>query len=266
MDILFEGMSFGQKIIVIIEMAAVAAALIFLIFKMIANKKLSLNVTKGQISYSPTDETTMEGAISNVFILTLETVAMMTHIKTKLILHDQMNYLEERLVVIRDTFLKSYRGCWKDLDEKSSPDEYIFYQSLINLMKENMKSSVRVFYLRNHFSGYDERKLKEYIKEKNELLMIEAVQFLRELYPSEKMTISFDEIVKGIEEVQPEIESCLSTAFVRAVEITKDRHIQIVSLDEGLRARIKNTYGVEIAESGVEAFTGALKGESTYDG
>lgn len=255
-------MSFAQKVIIILEVAAALAGIIYLIFKMIAHKSVSFDMTKGRLSYSGNDDKaqTMEGAISGVFILTLETVTMMTHIKTKLILHDQMSYLEERLIVVRDAILKSYRLCWKArTGESVSTKEYIFYQSLVNLMKENMKSNMRTFYLRNHFSAYSEQQLKDYINEKNELLMIGAYQYLRELYPEGKMTISFEDIVLGLDKIKPNLENCLSAAFKRAVNITKERNVQIAELESSLRGRIKTTYGVELNDSGVEAFIGAIK-------
>jgi len=265
MTILFAGLTFGQKVIIIMEMAAMLGAIVFLLFRMISNKKLSFNVAKGQLSYSPDnkDPETVKSVATGVFFQTLETVAMMTQIKTKLILHDQMTYLEERLVIVKDTILEAYRLSWKESfssgSGESGSQEYLFYQSLVELMKEDMKSSVRVFFLRNHFSSYDDHQLSSYIEEKNELLMVKAYQFLRDMYPVDKMVVSFDSIVKGLDKVKPDLEHCLMMVFKKAVEITKERHQQISDLESGLRNKVKISYGVDLSESGVEIFLGSLK-------
>lgn len=264
---LFSGTNFGQKAFLIVEVALVVMILLVTLFRLLANKKLDLNLKRGQISYAPgsKDSVTVENAVSGVFFSTLETVAMMAQIKTKLILHDQMTYLEERLVIIRDTILESYRHAWKNYIDRNGPtedfvgQEYLFYQSLVDLMKEDMKSSVRVFFLRNHFSTYDDQQLNSYIEEKNELLMVKAYQFLRDMYPIDKMTLSFEEIENGLDKVRPDLENGLSVAFKKAVDITKERHRQIADLETGLRKNIKQQYGVELNGSGVGVFSGTLQ-------
>lgn len=265
MTILFSDLNFMQKFILILEIAVLLSGVVYLLFRMISNKRVSLNVTKGQLSYAPDskDPDTIKTVATGVFFQTLEAVAMMTQIKTKLILHDQMTYLEERLVIVKDTILEAYRQSWKEAfssgSAESGSQEYLFYQSLVELMKEDMKSSIRVFFLRNHFSSYDDHQLTSYIEEKNELLMVKAYQFLRDMYPVDKMVVSFDSIVKGLDKVKPDLEHCLLTVFKKAVDITRERHQQITDLETGLRNKVKISYGVDLSESGVEVFMGALK-------
>lgn len=268
MSYVFEGLTFGQRIVLILQMAIMVSGIIFLIFKLVSNKSVSVNVVKGMLSYGPDskDPQTLQHMASGVFFHTLETVAIMTQIKTKMILHDQMTYLEERLVIIRDNILDAYRQSWKKiandnpkLFEEYGSQEYLFYQSLVSLLEEYMKSNVRAIFLRNHFSSYDEHQLNSYIKEKNEILLVTAYRFIRDMYPEEKMAIKFDDIEKGLDQVKEEIENSFTMVFKRAVAITNDRHEQIKDLESSLRNRIKNAYGVELLEDGVNVFSSAVQ-------
>jgi hypothetical protein len=271
---LFVGLTFEQKLILIAEMLLAFSVLTIVINYFFGKKKLNLKLSKGQVSYSqeaPLTQEALKDTSTGVFFFTLETVAMMTQIKTKLILHDQMTYLEERLLFIKNSVLDSYRrvyrekGTLKDIEDFSAK-EYTLYKSLVELMKEDLKSNIRVLFMRNHFASYDDKELSIYLQEKGSWLITKMTDFLRELYPSEKMTIPFSDIEKSIGFCRKEIEEYLLSIFRRAAQIYNDRHSQIVSLETGLRDKIKETYGIDIDDRGIKSFSKILKeGEPNYE-
>lgn len=272
MEAIFDGLNFNQKVFMVILMISSITMVGYFLFRWLSNKKVSVNVKRGQLSYKgdSTPEDTVNIVAKGVFLQTLETVTLMTHIKTKLIMHDQMTYLEERLVLIRDTILESYREKLKEelskaeskLTTVASNQDYLFFQSLVDLMKEDMKRSARGFFLRNNFSQLTEEELSAYISEKNELLIVKATEFLRDLYPSDKMIVPFESVHKGLNEVKADLEVLLSQVFKKAVVIYKVRHNQIDDLEKSLRDKIKATYGVDLEETGSKIFSSALKAGS----
>ena len=279
MPMLFEGATHTQKMWLILEVALLLGGLLWLLTwlltKFLGGKKLSVNVAQGQVSYSQdgvsNDTVSVQGVASGVFLATLETVALMTQIKTKLILHDQMMFLEERLVLIRNSILESYRGSFKEradiaLVDTLGTQEYLLFKSLVDLMKEDMKSNVRMLFLRNHFSSYNEQELLAYIAEKNQWLLTEMYEFLREMYPANKMSIPFSDIEFALNKIRPELDEYLVRIFKKAVQINRERNQQIVDMEKSLRERIKSSYNVEIEDRGVSVFSMALKGgESSYE-
>lgn len=276
---IFEGTTYIQKMWLILEIAMLAGGLIWLLIwlltKFLGGKKLSVNVAQGQVSYSQdgsgTDGVSIQSVASGVFLATLETVALMTQIKTKLILHDQMMFLEERLVMIRNSILESYRGSFKGREDVTLVDtlgtqEYLLFKSLVDLMKEDMKSNVRMLFLRNHFSSYNEQELLAYISEKNQWLLTEMYEFLREMYPANKLTIPFTDVESSLNKIRPELEEYLVRIFKKAVQINRERNQQIADMEKSLRDRIRSSYNVEIEDKGVSVFSMALKGgESSYE-
>lgn len=271
---LFVGLTFEQKLILIAEMLLAFSVLIIVINYFFGKKKLNLKLSKGQVSYSqeaPLTQEALKDTSTGVFFFTLETVAMMTQIKTKLILHDQMTYLEERLLFIKNSVLDSYRRVYREKgtlrdNEDFSAKEYTLYKSLVELMKEDLKSNIRVLFMRNHFASYDDKEMSIYLQEKGSWLITKMTDFLRDLYPSEKMTIPFSDIEKSIGFCRKEIEEYLLSIFKRAAQIYNDRHSQIVSLETGLRDKIKETYGIDIDDRGIKSFSKILKeGEPNYE-
>lgn len=273
MESLFNG-SLLSKMVILLQMGLMTGGFIWLLAKLFGNKKLSVNVAQGQVSYSqdgPLESTSVQTVASGVFLATLETVAMMTQIKTKLILHDQMMFLEERLVMIRNSILESYRGSFKGKDTVSLVDalgsqEYLLFKSLVDLMKEDMKSNVRMLFIRNHFSSYNEQELQSYITEKNQWLLTEMYEFLREMYPANKMSVPFSDVEQALNKIKPELEEYLLRVFKKAVQINKERNQQIVDLEKNLREKIKTSYNVDLDCQGVRVFSMALKGgETSYE-
>lgn len=260
----------------ILELAFLVGALVIVVFRLLSGKKVSLNLKDGALNMGADNKAeiaTVQNVASSIFFQTLETVALMTQIKTKIILHDQMTYLEERLVLIKDNILESYRAKLRakltgptrapdaHIASTTSNQDYLFYKTLIDLMKEDMKSGIRILFLRNNFSRYNDKELDAYIEEKNELLLVKATQFISELYPSEKMLVSFDEVEETLNSVRKDIEADLTVVFKRAVEIHNTRHRQINELESGLREKIKISYGVEVGLVNGSTFADIIKND-----
>lgn len=276
MESVFAGLNFPQKVIMILELAFLIGVLVIVVFRFLSGKKVSLNLKDGALNMgaeTKAELATVQNVASSIFFQTLETVALMTQIKTKIILHDQMTYLEERLVLIKDNILESYRAKLRakltgptrapdaHIASTTSNQDYLFYKTLIDLMKEDMKSGIRILFLRNNFSRYNDKELDAYIEEKNELLLVKATQFISELYPSEKMLVSFDEVEETLSSVRKDIEADLTVVFKRAVEIHNTRHRQINELEAGLREKIKISYGVEVGLVNGSTFADIIKND-----
>jgi hypothetical protein len=259
----FDGLNFPQRVLMILLLACIVSVFTFVLFRLLSGKKVSFNLKEGQLSYSPEkDSTSMAALGSGIFFLTFENVSFMAQIKTKIILHDQMTYLEEKLVIVRDKILESYRGLLKGKLSSTGAglgQEYLFFQTLVDLLVEDMKSSIRTLFIRNHFSTYNDKELEGYIAEKNQLLMVKAYQFLRDMYPSEKMVIPFDDIEDALDLIRKDLEQDISYVFKRAVDITKARHRQIEELEVSLRDKIKSNYGVDIGERRGRSFADIVK-------
>lgn len=274
MSVLFEGLSFGERVTLLFVLQAALVGIIFLVLRLLKGKNVSMNLTQGQLSFTPeTTSATIHEVVTGVFFHTLETIAMMSQIKTNLILHDQMTYLEERMVMIRNTILESYRKLLREFlsgteaDSLDNPQrEYLFYKSLVDLMREDLKNNIRVLFLRNHFTQFNDQELSAYIKEKNQVLVVKMYEFLRDMYPSEKMMVPFSDVEGSLKDIQEEIEEYLSSVFRKAVQIKHERDAQIIALDKSLREKIKASYGVDIEDRSTKVFINTLKsGESQYE-
>lgn len=274
--LLFEGLNFIQKTIMVVELAFLVGVFVIFVFKKIEGKKLFVNLKEGALSYDQSankEALSIQAVVSSIFFQTLETVALMTQIKTKLILHDQMTYLEERMVLIKDHLMEAYRAKLKTKLSATSPgsttqvvsttsnQEYLFFKTLTDLMKEEMKSGMRTLFLRNNFSRYNEKELDAYVTEKNELLLIKALHFIGELYPSEKMLVSYDEVEEAFNSVRGDIAEELSIVFKKAVFIHNSRLTQITELETNLREKIKLSYGVEVGLGSGKTFVDIVKND-----
>jgi len=271
-DTLLASMTFVQILILLAVLASFLIIILVVLFKLLGNRKVSLKTSLGQISSeqgNSSNDPSVNSMVIGVFTWTLETVSMMVEIKTKMILHDQMTYLEERLVLIKNSILESYRMKMKDSYEKGtqvSSQEYLFYKSLVELMKEDMKSNIRMLFLRNHFSTFTEPELQAYIQEKNMWIMTSAIEFLRIMYPSEKMTIQFFSVEESFNDVRKTLEDYMNTVFRQAAKIYNDRNKQIDSLGESLHSKVNSTYGVDLYNGGMLNYSSIIKGkEATYD-
>jgi hypothetical protein len=195
-------------------------------------------------------------ALVEIYNMTTNTAGMVSVLKTKQILSDQMNYLEDKAIIIREALISSYRKCLSDNSKKEdgslastvvSSKEYQFFNSLITLMVEDQKKTCRQIFIKNNFSNLGEREFQEYLEEKVTLLQTKARLYVRELYPSDKMEIPFELLEQEVFNKTAEVlVKNYEQVFRRAAQIYRTKHEEADTLDSDLRAYIKATYGADV--------------------
>jgi hypothetical protein len=198
-----------------------------------------------------------KSAIMDVLAMTAVTATKTSTLKTKTVLSDQMYYLEDKLILIQEILTTAYRASLSDgLAKEHSAEstatvyshkEYHFFTSLVTLLIEDMKRSCRQIFIKNNFSHFNEREFSEYADEKVTLLQAKALQFIRDLYPSDKMIVPFETLEQEVFKKNADATgSHLEHALRKAVQIYKARHEEADALDKELRDYILDTYGVDV--------------------
>jgi hypothetical protein len=234
MDILFTGLNFWQKLAMVGSLSLIVG---FVILIILFRKNIKFNLSKGEINFSDRNSLNSSDVIMEVFTRAVDTAARTTSIKLKGILSDQMNYLDEKLLLIEDILLNAFR---KEFSVKTEGDnipshqEYLFFYSLVSLVKEEIKRDIRAIFIRNNFSSYSEQEFSDYIKEKNQWVITRVNMFLRDMYPSDKMVVSYEELEVGLKESYEKIDAILTQVFKKAVSISKNHYDSIDKMQEEL--------------------------------
>jgi hypothetical protein len=256
---LFEGLNMWERATLILEIIGGIVLLIFLIRWTFTGKKVKMGL--GKVSLDVASEGEKSGPQVNVEIVieivsrTVDVASKISHIKTKQILSDQMYYLEERLVILQSNLLAVYRSALqsallKDASQApiavTSTQEYNFFTSLVSLMVEDLKRNCRGTFIRNNFHRFTDKEFDEYVEDKVDFLWVKAVGFLRDMYPSDKMSLPFEKVEnEAFKEVKKTVKEDLTITFKKAVQIYHERHDEIKTMESALRNRLR-TYGVDL--------------------
>lgn len=254
MSALFSSMSFLERTGLLIEIFVVIAALILVLRWVLTGKKMKINLSSGNIDIGAADQKDVSKSdVVDIIIKTSDTIMRTAYIKTKLILYEQMCYLEERLVLLQDAYLATFRSKLAgNLAKKSnspltvtSSQEYQFFESLIRLLMEDIKRNCRGIFVRNNFSHYTEKEFDNYLEEKVEFLWIKSCNFLRDLYPSDKMPMTYEELENEVL-VEVKETSCddLRAVFRKAVHVHNSKLEEVVRIEQDLRGYLKS-FGIE---------------------
>lgn len=247
-------MSFLERTGLLIEIFVVIAALILVLRWVLTGKKMKINLSSGNIDIGAADQKDVSKSdVVDIIIKTSDTIMRTAYIKTKLILYEQMCYLEERLVLLQDAYLATFRSKLAgNLAKKSnspltvtSSQEYQFFESLIRLLMEDIKRNCRGIFVRNNFSHYTEKEFDNYLEEKVEFLWIKSCNFLRDLYPSDKMPMTYEELENEVL-VEVKETSCddLRAVFRKAVHVHNSKLEEVVRIEQDLRGYLKS-FGIE---------------------
>lgn len=215
----------------------------------------SIDVDKGGQPLSGISADTVIEIVSR----SVDMASKVTHIKTKQILSDQMYGLEDKIVLIQDVLLAPFRAkLFLALEAKAGPgaaptvtsnQEYGFYVSLVALLMEDLKRNCRGTFIRNNFHRFNEREFETYVSDKAESLWIKAVNFLRDMYPSDKMTLTFEAVEKSVlSEAETDFKDEIVVVFKKAVHIYNERHAEIAEMERALREHLKG-YGVNMEKA-----------------
>ena len=254
MSTLFSSMSFMERTGLLIEVFLAITALILVLRWVLTGKKMKINLSSGNIDIGAADQKDVSKSdVVDIIIKTSDTIMRTAYIKTKLILYEQMCYLEERLVLLQDAYLGTFRSklaC--TLAKKdgtpltvTSSQEYQFFESLIRLLMEDIKRNCRGIFVRNNFSHYSEKEFDKYLEEKVEFLWIKSCNFLRDLYPSDKMPMTYEDLEKEVL-VEVKETSCddLRAVFRKAVHVHNSKLEEVVRIEQDLRGYLKS-FGIE---------------------
>ena len=259
MDLFGANATFSERVGIIIVVFACAGLLIWFIKQAILRGrpfKVSMLGSEVDVASQGGIGDDYKGAIIDVLTMTASTASKVATIKTKTILSDQMYYLEDKLILMQEVLTTAYRNVLSVELQKGTADqpitvishkEYHYYTSLVTLLIEDLKRSCRQTFIKNNFSHYNEKEFLEYTNEKVTLLQAKAIQFFRDLYPSDKMIIPFETLEQEVfRKHASDLAEHLEHAFRKAVQIYKARHEEADLLDKELRDYILDTYGVDI--------------------
>ena len=167
--------------------------------------------------------------------------------------------VHSQIVLIQDVLLAPFRAkLFLALEAKAAPgaaptvtsnQEYGFYVSLVALLMEDLKRNCRGTFIRNNFHRFNEREFETYVSDKAESLWIKAVNFLRDMYPSDKMTLTFEAVEKSVlSEAETDFKDEIVVVFKKAVHIYNERHAEIAEMERALREHLKG-YGVNMEKA-----------------
>lgn len=190
-----------------------------------------------------------------IYSRTSATSNMVSLLKNKQILFEQMNYLEDMAILLREAFIASYSKCLSSFKAASavsgatvvSSKEYHFFRSLMTLMVEDQKKICRQIFIQNNFSSLGEKEFHEYLEEKIAILQTKARLYVRELYPSDKMEVPYEVVESEVFGKTADIMAKnYEQVFRRAAIIYRSRHDEADALDAGLRTYLKAVYGADV--------------------
>lgn len=279
MDLFGAGMSFAERAGLVLIIAACLAGLFSLIIALLVKSKVAkFSLFGSEVDLKGDAEELSprcKDAVVEVAMLAITTSTKVSYLRTKQVLSEQMYYLEDKLFLMQEVLNTAFRKCLADklksMHPASDPSaatsvggggvgddcckeyhltshkEYHFFTTLVTLMSEDLKKAMRQIFIKNHFSHYDEREFSSYLKEKVDLLSARMLQFLRDLYPSDKMVVPYEQVesmvfVGSLSEVTIHLEH----AFRRAVQLNRARNEDADREEEGMRQYILNKYGVDI--------------------
>lgn len=274
MDLFGAGMSFAERAGLVLIIAACLAGLFCLVIVLMVKSKVAkFSLFGGEVDLKGDSEEMSprcKDAVVEVAMLAITTSTKVSYMRTKQVLSEQMYYLEDKLFLMQEVLNTAFRKCLADklrsmhptADPSAAPaggddcckeyhltshKEYHFFTTLVTLMSEDLKKAMRQIFIKNHFSHYDEREFSSYLKEKVDLLSARMLQFLRDLYPSDKMVVPYEQVesmvfVGSLSEVTLHLEH----AFRRAVQLNRARNEEADKEEEVMRQYILNKYGVDI--------------------
>lgn len=268
MDLFGASMSFAERAWLVIIIAVCLAGLFFLLAFMLRGKVTRFSLFGNEVDLKGDQKELSprcKDAVVEVAMLAITTSTKVSYLRTKQVLSEQMYYLEDKLFLTQEVLNTAFRKCLADklrslhsADQAAPVDscteyhltshkEYHFFTTLVTLMSEDLKKAMRQIFIKNHFSHYDEREFAAYLREKVDLLSARMLQFLRDLYPSDKMVVPYEQVEAvvfngSLEEVTLHLEH----AFRRAVQLNRARNDDADKEEEGMRLYILNKYGVDI--------------------
>lgn len=135
----------------------------------------------------------------------------------------------------------------------TSTQEYSFFTTLVFLMAEDLKRSCRGTFIRNNFHRFNDREFDAYVNDKVDFLWIKATSFIRDMYPSDKMTVPFEVLEKVVfTEIEDDVCEELRITFKKAVQIYNERHAEINGMEASLREHLRS-YGVDLEKTAKSA-------------
>lgn len=250
-------MSFLERAGLIFEIFLGIAAVLGLFLWFVKGRPMKLDIFGSSVDIKDGSGVNLAGkqAVLDVFAMAITTATTVSFLKTKQILSDQMYYLEDKLILIQEALTTSYRSCMSEKLRKAedhavtvtSNKEYQFFTSLVTLMAEDQKRTCRQIFIKNNFSHFTGREFDDYVEEKVTLLRTKALLFLRDLYPSDKMLVSFEEVEANVfNKMATSVDGHYEQVFRKAVQIYKARHEEADKLDKELKEYILDNYGVDI--------------------
>lgn len=269
MDLFGASMSFAERVGLVLTIAGSLAGIFVLLAVIFKGKVTRFSLFGNEVDLKD-DEKEMsprcKDAVVEVTMLAITTSTKVSYLRTKQVLSEQMYYLEDKLFLTQEVLNTAFRKCLADklrsIHTASSPDdgsytcteyhltshkEYHFFTTLVTLMSEDLKKAMRQIFIKNHFSHYDEREFTAYLKEKVDLLSARMLQFLRDLYPSDKMVVPYEQVEAVVFNGSlDEVTIHLEHAFRRAVHLNRARNEDADREEEGMRLYILNKYGVDI--------------------
>ena len=266
LSILISGSTFVEKIGLTLVFFTCLVLLILLAHSIFGSKPFTVSLFGETIAFRG-GRTSRDGrqypfhrsigpeALVGIYSRTSATSNMVSLLKNKQILYEQMNYLEDMSVLLREAFITAYSkylaGYQTSKASSSSTvvssKEYHFFRSLMTLMVEDQKKICRQIFIQNNFSRLGEKEFQEYLDEKVALLLTKARLYVRELYPSDKMEVPYEIVEFEVFGKTADIMAKnYEQVFRRAAIIYRSRHDEADALDAGLRMYLKAAYGADV--------------------
>lgn len=145
------------------------------------------------------------------------------------ILKKQMTFAEQKIIEIQEILIEMYANLYgkkKQNDQDSSPDsESVQNKLFYGLLRDaliNVKDELRRSFKENGFFEHSGTEFSIYVKDKVKVVTNRLSQYMRNLYPTSKMTVETTELVDNIDHAAPKIEDIMFEIFTKAKEVKLD--------------------------------------------
>jgi len=151
------------------------------------------------------------------------------------VLKNQMNFFEQKMIELQDMFEKIYSEILDSTRKQASVAaagknielEYKFFTELIKDALMVVKNEVRRSYKENGYFEMTDTDFSVYLKDKSRLITNLIIQHVKNMYPSQNMTVSMSDFHSGLLFNMPQINEIVRECFEYAKEATLEAQNQI---------------------------------------
>ena len=152
------------------------------------------------------------------------------------VLRNQMNFFEQKMEEIQEIIEKVFSDLMEAANRKAGvvPGKSTDIESRLfsELLKDSLltiKSEIRRSYKENGYLDMEDSDFSIYLKEKNRLIVNTLVQYIKNMYPLQNMTVPFSDIQSNLLYIMPKMYDILRACFEYSKVAIREAQDQIAT-------------------------------------